>query len=148
MDLTKAIVSRMPWRIVSVAVVLAALLHRLLFPSSNTDTSIPGSGAMFDGIAPYYDVANKFMSLGLDMSWRRELIKKLELVEDDKILDLATGTADVAILLGQALNSLGSPPSGSITGMDPSQGMLKFGAEKVKAQNLDNIITLAQGDSQ
>ena len=60
-----------------------------------------GTGTMFDRIAPHYDKANDFMSLGLHHGWREALIAGLDISSNDNALDLATGTADVAILQGK-----------------------------------------------
>lgn len=114
--------------------------------SKNDSSDIPlGSGAMFDKIAPFYDAANKYMSLGMDMSWRQQLVKKLELKQDDSILDLATGTGDVAILMGKAMVTL-SPTDYSIIALDPSINMISFGEIKAKAEGLK--ITFMTGNSE
>mmetsp|Transcript_56607 Transcript_56607/g.82828 ORF Transcript_56607/g.82828 Transcript_56607/m.82828 type:complete len:281 (+) Transcript_56607:98-940(+) len=106
-----------------------------------------GSGQMFDTIAPKYDLINKFMSLGLDQSWRRKLISSIDIQADDKILDLATGTADVAILMGQKINSI-SGAQGKIIGVDPSANMIGIGNQKVLASDLSQVVTLQLGDAQ
>lgn len=101
-----------------------------------------GSGNMFDGIASFYDIANRIMSVGQDMSWRRVLVDDcLQIMEGDAVLDLATGTADVALL---AATKVGS--SGSVLGIDPSVKMLRIGQEKVDKSKLP--IRLHVGDAQ
>jgi len=125
--------------------VFALLLVRYL--TSKDQISPPGSGEMFDSIAPYYDMMNKVISLGMDMSWRQSLIKKLNIQKDDKILDLATGTADLAILLGTELKKIPSY-TGYIVGVDPSKNMLLQGNEKLIIQKLSNTVHLKRGDAQ
>ena len=94
-----------------------------------------GSGQMFDGIAARYDFLNKAMSLGIDRRWRRKMIDALELTRGMRVLDLATGTADVAILAAR--------DGAKVTGVDPSTKMLAIGRTKVAAEKLD--VTLEEG---
>lgn len=105
------------------------------------DTTM-GSGGMFDAIAKRYDMVNKVLSLGSDHAWRRTLISSLELEPGFKVLDLATGTADVAILLAQ------QPQRPTVTGVDPSNNMLDLGRAKISDQQLDESVQLFQGDAQ
>jgi demethylmenaquinone methyltransferase/2-methoxy-6-polyprenyl-1,4-benzoquinol methylase len=97
---------------------------------------------MFDKIAPYYDFLNRFLSLGIDTIWRTKAIKTLKGLKSDRILDIATGTADLAI---EAANVL-KPKS--IIGMDISAEMLKIGDTKIAKKGLTDIITLETGDSE
>ncbi|MCB9565832.1 MAG: class I SAM-dependent methyltransferase [Myxococcales bacterium] len=103
-----------------------------------------GSGAMFDQIARRYDLLNRVMSLGLDVRWRRALADALlrEAPTGGELLDVATGTADVALALAEAAPSL------RVVGVDPSAGMLELGREKVAAAGLSDRIELTQGDGQ
>eukprot|EP00638_Chattonella_subsalsa_P003873 CAMPEP_0117754232 /NCGR_PEP_ID=MMETSP0947-20121206/12709_1 /TAXON_ID=44440 /ORGANISM="Chattonella subsalsa, Strain CCMP2191" /LENGTH=237 /DNA_ID=CAMNT_0005573287 /DNA_START=107 /DNA_END=820 /DNA_ORIENTATION=+ len=105
-----------------------------------------GSGEMFNSIAPKYDIINKFMSLGLDQSWRRQLVESIELKPTDRVLDLATGTADVAILIGKALSE--KQGSGKVIGIDPSANMIGIGDDKVGNEGLAEVVTLQLGDAQ
>jgi len=110
-----------------------------------------GSGGMFDRIASVYDSTNKWMSLGLDHFWRETLIGEcMRLEPDDKVLDLATGTADVGILAGARLRQLGggAAAAGSVLGLDPSAEMLRRGASKVELRGLEGVVRLAKGDAQ
>ena len=107
-----------------------------------------GSGEMFDGIAPFYDTANRFMSLGLDQSWRRQLVKLLNLQASDRVLDVSTGTGDVAILIAKKMQSLGKKDGQPITGFDPSNNMLSFAASKLEQEKLTSMVKLIQGDAQ
>ena len=101
-----------------------------------------GSGAMFDAIAHRYDLVNKALSLGADGAWRNKLVNALQLEPGDRILDLATGTADVAISLAQ------QPQQPSVIGVDPSANMLDLGRQKVASASLGGQIQLNQGDAQ
>jgi len=107
-----------------------------------------GSGKMFDSIAWAYDVTNRFMSLGTDQRWRRTMLDEcLMLQPGDKVMDLATGTADVALLEGSRLVELGGA-QGSVIGIDPSIEMLRHGVEKVNQSGLSNVVSLSMGDAQ
>lgn len=96
---------------------------------------------MFNEIAPNYDKANHILSLGIHKSWRTRLVKELSKFKPQNILDVATGTADVAI----AVSSL-KPKS--ITGIDNSEEMLKVGRKKLSNLKLDSLITLKYADSE
>ncbi|HEX3851811.1 MAG TPA: bifunctional demethylmenaquinone methyltransferase/2-methoxy-6-polyprenyl-1,4-benzoquinol methylase UbiE [Polyangiaceae bacterium] len=101
-----------------------------------------GSGAMFDGIAARYDLVNRVISLGIDQSWRRKTVRALNLGAAHRVLDLATGTADLAIQVAQ------TEPSLSVVGLDPSGKMLDVGRVKVARAALEGRIELVQGDAQ
>lgn len=96
--------------------------------------------AMFDDIAPNYDKLNRILSFGIDIRWRRSLIREVKKQKPLQILDIATGTADLAIALSK-LNPT------KIVGIDISEGMLKIGKEKICKKNLDKIIELQRADS-
>jgi len=96
---------------------------------------------MFDGIAPKYDFLNHFLSFGVDYYWRNKVLKIIKKVGPKSILDIATGTGDLAILSSKA-----NPEK--IIGIDISQNMLNVGIDKVKAKGLDKLITLQQEDSE
>jgi demethylmenaquinone methyltransferase/2-methoxy-6-polyprenyl-1,4-benzoquinol methylase len=72
-----------------------------------------GSGAMFDGIAHRYDLVNRVISLGIDQSWRRKTVASLELQAGARVLDLATGTGDLAIMVAR------THPDVTVVGVDP-----------------------------
>jgi demethylmenaquinone methyltransferase/2-methoxy-6-polyprenyl-1,4-benzoquinol methylase len=97
---------------------------------------------MFDQLAGRYDFLNRFLSAGIDVSWRRKAIKKLKKLRPGSILDVATGTGDMAILACKILN-----PE-KIIGIDISQQMLDVGRKKVEKEGLKDKITLEQGDSE
>ena len=96
---------------------------------------------MFNNIAPNYDFLNHFLSLGIDISWRKRAIKILKRENPRRILDIATGTGDFAIA-AMAIN-----PE-KITGLDISEGMLAVGQEKINRKKLQNKIELVLGDSE
>lgn len=101
-----------------------------------------GSGQMFDGIAARYDLLNRIISLGIDQSWRRKTVAALALSPSHQVLDLATGTADLAILVAR------TEPGARITGLDPSIKMLEVGQQKIAAAQLEDRIALIEGDAQ
>lgn len=130
-----------------VALVVAIVYNRNL--SNEKEKAELGSGAMFDSIAGRYDMINKVISLGMDMGWRRELLEALDLKPGHRLLDLATGTADVAILAGEELMKAGDGlPKDSVVGIDPSSKMLDLGRQKVSSRGLDGGVSLLVGDAQ
>ena len=96
---------------------------------------------MFDNISPKYDLLNRVLSMGIDIQWRKDVIKMVKASEPQTILDIATGTGDLAIMMGKNTNA-------KITGLDLSAGMLDVGRKKVKEAGLDSRIEMVQGDSE
>ena len=96
---------------------------------------------MFDSIAHKYDFLNHFCSVGIDRSWRKKVVRELRKSEAETLLDVATGTADLAIAAARGCPRL------QITGIDLSEGMLEIGRKKVAAAGLENRIGLLQGDA-
>jgi demethylmenaquinone methyltransferase / 2-methoxy-6-polyprenyl-1,4-benzoquinol methylase len=111
-------------------------------PPPGTAVVKVGSGAMFDKIAPRYDLLNRLMSFGVDQRWRNKTVDALELKPGGRVLDLATGTADLA------LKVLRRHPQTSVVGVDPSVGMLEIGRQKVAALALTAKCELQVGDAQ
>lgn len=105
-------------------------------------TMADGSGAMFDRIAQKYDLLNRINSLGMDKGWRKTTIRKLALKTGDEVLDLATGTADVALDVARLV------PGVKVVGLDPSAGMLDIGRTKVTQSGQNHAVSLVQGDAQ
>lgn len=101
-----------------------------------------GSGAMFDGIAARYDLVNRVISLGIDQSWRQKTVQALALGKGHRVLDLATGTAELAIQVAR------TEPSVTVVGLDPSSKMLDVGRLKLTRGALAGRIELVQGDAQ
>jgi demethylmenaquinone methyltransferase / 2-methoxy-6-polyprenyl-1,4-benzoquinol methylase len=97
--------------------------------------------SMFDSIAGRYDFLNHFLSMGIDRSWRRKLVRLMAKEKPGHILDLATGTGDLAI------EAMKANPQ-QITGTDISIEMLAVGKEKIKKLGLENRISLLQADSE
>jgi demethylmenaquinone methyltransferase / 2-methoxy-6-polyprenyl-1,4-benzoquinol methylase len=85
-----------------------------------------GSGTMFDRISGRYDLLNRVLSLGLDRRWRRRLVAAVELRPGARVLDLATGTGDVALALATR------HPEAEVVGLDPSRGMLERARAKTR----------------
>jgi demethylmenaquinone methyltransferase/2-methoxy-6-polyprenyl-1,4-benzoquinol methylase len=96
---------------------------------------------MFDSISPRYDLLNRLLSGGIDIYWREKAVRKLTAVQPQLILDIATGTADLAI------EALSLNPQ-KIIGVDISEGMLAFGRKKLEKMGLQNKIELRKGDSE
>lgn len=98
--------------------------------------------SMFDKIAPFYDYLNRFLSLGIDVIWRKKAINMLKARDNTRILDVATGTADLAIEAVQKLKPK------ELIGMDISANMIKVGDKKILKKGLEDIMTLEVGDSE
>ena len=110
-------------------------------------TTADGSGAMFDAIAKRYDALNRVLSLGTDQGWRRKTaaalnLEKVEAPGAPRILDLATGTADLALEIRRRY------PTAQVVGVDPSLGMLEIGRRKVEEKGWSEFIHLEEGDAQ
>jgi len=99
-------------------------------------------GKMFDNIAPHYDLLNRILSLGIDKSWRIKGINLLKKRNPKQVLDVATGTADVAIQTVELLQP------DKVVGIDISTKMLEVGRKKVAAKNWSDKIELIEGDSE
>lgn len=97
---------------------------------------------MFDSIAFRYDFLNRFLSVGIDKGWRKKAINQLKELKPKKVLDVATGTGDVAIMTYRLLHP------DKIIGIDISEGMLNLGRQKIEKLGLQNQIELHQGDSE
>ena len=96
---------------------------------------------MFDNISGNYDFMNRLMTFGIDVKWRKKVVKMVAETKPRKILDIATGTGDFAIMLADIKPE-------KIVGLDISQGMLEVGKKKVAEKGLDNLIEMVLGDSE
>ena len=96
--------------------------------------------AMFDNIAPAYDFMNRAMTLGIDRLWRRKAVAMISDPRPRDILDVATGTGDLAMLLARRLDPL------SVTGVDLSDNMLEIGRRKISEAGLSDVISFRQAD--
>jgi demethylmenaquinone methyltransferase/2-methoxy-6-polyprenyl-1,4-benzoquinol methylase len=97
---------------------------------------------MFDAIAGRYDFLNHVLSAGIDYTWRRRAIASLELTGTERVLDLCTGTADLAIAARAA-----APPAARVVGVDFSHEMLRVGHAKVRRAALGATVALVRGDA-
>lgn len=117
--------------------------HDIIVPFKSSEESKKKQvGEMFDKIAFRYDFLNRFLSAGIDQGWRKKAINTLKPFRPSTLLDVATGTGDLALLSYKILH-----PE-KIIGIDISNGMLEIGREKVKRAGLQNVIDLQQGDSE
>lgn len=95
---------------------------------------------MFDSIAPAYDFMNRAMTMGIDRLWRHKAVRLLRDCQHDDILDIATGTGDLAIKLARELDPI------AVTGVDLSEGMIEIGRAKVAKEGLQEVVTHGIGD--
>lgn len=108
----------------------------------NTDASKKSQVEdMFDNIAPKYDLLNHVLSMKIDVLWRETLVKWMNKDQPQLVLDVATGTGDLAIAVHKGTKA-------NIVGLDLSQQMLNVGIEKVKKQNLQDHISMMKGDAE
>ncbi len=97
---------------------------------------------MFNSIAFRYDFLNRFLTAGVDIQWRKKAIRQLKELKPQLVLDVATGTGDVALMTHALLKPK------KIIGIDISDGMLDLGREKIRKQGLEHAIELQHGDSE
>jgi demethylmenaquinone methyltransferase/2-methoxy-6-polyprenyl-1,4-benzoquinol methylase len=97
---------------------------------------------MFDAIAGRYDLLNHVLSAGIDRRWRRQAIRSLGLTGRERVLDLCTGTGDLAIAAARA-----QPSAARVVGIDFSGAMLRVGGRKLRHEQLDDRIAMVQGDA-
>lgn len=110
-------------------------------PYNNSDSKKNQVAQMFDNIAFRYDFLNSLLSLGIHKGWRKKCIELISKRNPKYILDVATGTADFAI------GALKINPT-KVIGVDISEGMMKYGREKIKKIKAENMITLNYGDAE
>lgn len=122
---------------------MAKYSHDSVVPFKNSAKSKKEQVAsMFDQIAFRYDFLNRFLSGGIDVLWRKRAIRELKPLGVKTMLDVATGTGDMALMSYKSLKP------DHITGIDISEGMLEIGRRKVAKQLLNNHIQLINGDSE
>ena len=121
---------------------MSQFAHDKVVPYSQSNASKKEQVAsMFDSIAKKYDFLNRFLSLGIDQGWRKKAISYLKEKPLDHLLDIATGTADMALMAFKQIHPK------KITGIDISEGMMQYGRIKIAEKGLENIIQLTLGDS-
>ena len=96
---------------------------------------------MFDNIAPKYDLLNHVLSMKIDVLWRNTLVKWMNKDAPKLVLDVATGTGDLAIAVQKGTGA-------EVVGLDLSQQMLNVGIDKIKKLNLDEKISMQKGDAE
>ena len=122
---------------------MATYQHDTIVPFKNsTDSKKKQVEKMFNNIAYRYDFLNHFLSAGIDIGWRKKTIKQLKSLDPKIILDVATGTGDMAILSTKILNAE------KIIGIDISDGMLDIGKKKIEKLGLQDTIEMLKGDSE
>jgi demethylmenaquinone methyltransferase / 2-methoxy-6-polyprenyl-1,4-benzoquinol methylase len=123
---------------------LVSVWYKVNFPNGQLPAADHGNGQMFDLIAYRYDTINRVLAVGMDVGWRQVMVDRIARsvrnIERPQILDVATGTADVALLLAKTI------PTANILGVDPSHKMLAVGADKIQQRNLSDHIKLLQID--
>ena len=147
------------WRLLFIAVLIFCVCDGVCESGAGAGASgrnaTLGSGEMFDAIAPRYDLINNFLSLGMHSWWRWRMVTALDLSPGDRVLDLGTGTADVAITVAKVLRKKGKRAgvdvmsADAVVGVDPSFNMLAHGRRKVAAAGFEaTSVRLVQGDAQ
>jgi demethylmenaquinone methyltransferase/2-methoxy-6-polyprenyl-1,4-benzoquinol methylase len=116
--------------------------HDRIKPFSERGSKKEQVSEMFDRIAPRYDFMNRFLSAGIDTSWRKKAIQRFTKDAPQNLLDVATGTADMAIMAAKLLHPK------KITGIDISEKMLEIGREKIEKEGLGMKIELYSGDGE
>jgi len=96
---------------------------------------------MFDNISGNYDNLNRVISFGIDVKWRKKVLQLVSKTNPENVLDIATGTGDLAILMAQT-------KAKRIVGLDISEGMLEIGKIKIEEKNLSQTIEMVLGDSE
>lgn len=116
--------------------------HDTIKPFSKEESKKAQVGQMFDAIAGKYDFMNRALSLGIDISWRKKAIAFFKKDKPQHMLDVATGTGDMALLAARILQPQ------KITGIDISEKMLEIGRQKAAVKRPATQIELLQGDSE
>ncbi len=115
--------------------------HNLITPYQNNSSKKEQVAQMFDNISTNYDGMNRVISFGTDVSWRKKVLQLVSDKKPENILDIATGTGDLAILMSKT-------GAKKIIGLDISAGMLNVGIEKIAQKKLADKIDMVLGDSE
>jgi len=110
-------------------------------PIGTVEGKKPAVEAMFNTIAPRYDLLNRVLSGGIDQRWRRRVVADVLRSEPGRVLDVATGTADLAIMAAKK----GAP---QVVGVDIAEDMLVVGRQKIQRADLGDRVTLQRGDAE
>ncbi len=129
------------WVIFALANTMPRMIREVKPYNSESETKKAQVARMFDNISRRYDFLNHFLSLGIDIYWRKRAIALLKDLQPSRILDVATGTADFA------LEALSLEPE-EVVGVDISEGMLERGRQKLAKKDLGKKIRLIKGDSE
>jgi len=117
-------------------------MSKIIKPYKNSELGKKEQVAkMFDAISNNYDGLNRVISLGIDVKWRKKVVKIVGKNNPKKILDIATGTGDLALMMSDL-----NPEK--IVGLDISEGMLSVGKQKINKANLSDKIEMIVGDSE
>ena len=109
---------------------------------TDVSKSAPKIAGMFDAIAGRYDFLNHFLSAGIDRRWRRQAVRSLGLTGSERVLDLCTGTGDLAIAL-----CTGRPGAGRVVGVDFAGAMLAVARDKLRRRGLADRIQIVRADA-
>ena len=109
---------------------------------TDVSKSAPKIAGMFDAIAGRYDFLNHVLSAGIDRRWRIHAVRSLRLTGSERVLDLCTGTGDLAIAL-----RTGDPGAARVVGVDFAAAMLAIGLDKVRRRGLADRVQLVRGDA-
>lgn len=118
-------------------------MSKTIKPYKDSDATKKAQVAnMFDKISENYDGLNRVITFGIDVKWRKKVVAMVKATQPKKILDIATGTGDLAIMQSQEI------PDAKIIGLDISAGMLEIGKQKINSLGLSNSIEMVLGDSE
>lgn len=117
-------------------------MNQHVTPYQNESSKKEQVAEMFNNISGTYDFLNHFLSLGIDIIWRRKAIKELKAIQPQIMLDVATGTGDFAF------ESVSILKPKKIIGVDISKGMLAVADKKIKERNLGDVFSVQLGDSE
>lgn len=128
---------------ISIYIIIPKKLKEKIVKPYGADTSKKEQVTqMFDKIAPRYDLLNRVLSLGIDTIWRKKAIAQLDKTQHRRILDVATGTADMCVEINKQLKP------DEIIGLDISSQMIEYGKVKIDKKGLSDTIKLEVGDSE
>jgi demethylmenaquinone methyltransferase/2-methoxy-6-polyprenyl-1,4-benzoquinol methylase len=96
---------------------------------------------MFNGISGQYDQMNRLITFGVDLKWRKKLIQRVASINPQRVLDVATGTGDLALAIAKETEA-------QVVGLDISPGMLAIGDKKIKIAHLERRVEMILGDSE